>query len=108
MNKFMYAAKSAIIGLIITLATGLVVNTPYGLVGASWYGWPLTWLSKLVIAPQYNPWVINWYGLVIDFVFWSIVAAIAIYLACMFLVKSQKATSKGAAQSAQPAKQRKK
>lgn len=80
MNSLKFVIKSAVVGAIITLATGAVQNTPANLLGASWYGWPLVWVRKLVIAPQYNPWVISWYSLIGDFIFWSIIAGIIVYI----------------------------
>jgi hypothetical protein len=71
---------SAVGSVVITLATGLVSSTPGGLVGASWYGLPVTWIRKLVLAPQYNPWVTDWEGFVIDLVFWFIVIFVILYL----------------------------
>lgn len=66
-------------GIIVALLTGLVPSTPGRLVGASWYGLPATWLIRLVIAPQYNPWRPNYVNLVLDIVFWFIVFAIILY-----------------------------
>ncbi|MBS7626927.1 hypothetical protein KEJ51_07850 [Candidatus Bathyarchaeota archaeon] len=43
-------------GLALTLLTGLFSNTPPRLVGAVWYGYPLPWLFRMIIAPQYFPW----------------------------------------------------
>lgn len=68
-----------IIGIILALATGGVNTTPGGLVGAVWYGAPTPWLFYLVIGPQYNPWMTNWAGLIIDIVIWTgIMMAIAL------------------------------
>lgn len=96
MGKLKYVLESAAAGAVITLATGLVNSTPMQLLGASWYGWPVTWVRKLVLAPQYNPWVVDWYGLLIDFIFWFVVALIVIYL-----IRMVKGNQKGASKSAQ-------
>lgn len=67
-------------GAILTFLSGLINSTPGLLVGAVWFGWPVTWLRRLVVAPQYNPWVVDWYGLVADIVFWAILVWIVSYL----------------------------
>ena len=71
-------------GVVITLITGLYNITPGGLVGAVWYGFPLAWLRRLVIAPQYNPWRIDITGLVVDLVVWILVIG-AVYVAAKSL-----------------------
>lgn len=55
------------------LFTGLIEVTPAGLVGAIWYGYPFSWLERLVIA-QYNPWRENLENLALDVGFWFVVA----------------------------------
>lgn len=62
------------IGIVITLLTGLIDHTPEGLMGAAWYGFPLAWLVRMVVAPQYNPYVVRPLRLVADIVAWTIVA----------------------------------
>ena len=53
----------------LTLLTGLYpLRTP---MGATHYGFPLAWLTRLVIAPEYFPWRVNWPELVVDLVVWS-------------------------------------
>lgn len=64
---------SVVGGAIITGITGFINVTPQGLVGGVWYGWPTNWLSKLVIAPQYNPWRFHIASFLIDWVFWIVV-----------------------------------
>ncbi len=87
--------SAAVGSVIVTLLTGLLNSTPGGgFVGASWYGYPMTWLRKLVIAPQYNPWVIDWTGLVVDLVFWFIVVAV-IELIVAKVSKPQRAKKAG-------------
>jgi hypothetical protein len=66
------------LGIAATLLTGLADLTPYGLVGARWYGFPATWLRYLVIAPQYNPWKVDAVGLVVDIVLWSAVIGLVL------------------------------
>jgi hypothetical protein len=71
---------SVIAGVAVTLVTGLINTTPSGLLGASWYGWPASWLRKLVLAPQYNPWKLDKTALLIDLVVWFVVALIILYI----------------------------
>jgi hypothetical protein len=71
---------AVVCGILITLLTGLMPSTPFGLVGASWYGYPLTWLIRRVLAPQYNPWYPKFINLVFDIVFWSVVTAMVMFL----------------------------
>ena len=70
---------SIIFGMIITLLTGLISNTPATLVGATHYGYPLAWLYRLVIAPQYFPWRINIVKLIINIIIWALVIGIILY-----------------------------
>ncbi len=66
-------------GVVITLITGLLGNTPELLVGAVWYGYPLAWFVRMVIAPEYNPWVVRPVRLIADIVFWTVIAAILLF-----------------------------
>ncbi len=66
-------------GVAITLLTGLIPNTPM-LVGAVHYGYPFSWLIRLVIAPEYFPWRINVLNLVADIVVWTIVVGILLFV----------------------------
>ena len=74
-----FAVYSLIGGLVITLLTGLISNTPAKLVGAVHYGYPLAWLIRLVIAPEYFPWRVNILNLIVDIVIWSIIVFIIIF-----------------------------
>jgi len=67
-------------GVVIALLTGLVVTTPPMLVGAQWYGYPLPWLYKLVIAPEYFPWKADPVNLVADIVFWAVIVGIVVFI----------------------------
>lgn len=67
-------------GIVITLATGLISNTPAMLVGAVFYGYPLPWLVMLVIAPQYFPWHVRPVRLIIDIVVWAIVVWVILFV----------------------------
>lgn len=67
-------------GELLTLLTGLVPNTPPMLVGAVHHGYPLPWLIRLVIAPQYNPWRIELLNFLADIVVWSVIVGIVIFV----------------------------
>jgi len=69
---------AAIGGIVVTLLTGLLENTPEMLVGAVWYGYPLAWLVRMVVAPQYFPWVLRPLRLIADLVFWAVIVAIVL------------------------------
>ena len=69
---------SVIGGVVVTLLTGLISNTPAMLVGAMHYGYPLAWLMRLVLAPEYFPWRINVPNLVVDMVIWIIIVGMAV------------------------------
>ncbi len=79
MKSLKLLALAAIGGIVITLLTGLVENTPEMLVGAVWYGYPLAWLVRIVVAPEYNPWVPRPLRLIADIVFWTIIVAIILF-----------------------------
>jgi hypothetical protein len=64
---------SVIIGILAALVTGAVNSTPAGLLGTTWYGFPVTWISKVVINPSGNPWKLDTVGLIADTVFWFVI-----------------------------------
>jgi hypothetical protein len=68
---------SIVVGILVTLATGLYNSTP-NIVGATWYGLPLAWLYVIVYPG--NPWSIDWVNFAVDFVLWFIVALAVILL----------------------------
>lgn len=70
-------------GVLIALATGLFSNTPPMMVGAVHYGYPLPWLTRLIIAPQYFPWLVNYVNLFADVLVWSIVVGIVLLILAM-------------------------
>jgi len=74
------AIFAIIVGIAVTLITGLFDHTPSGLMGAVWYGYPLAWLVMLVVAPQYFPWVVRPIRLTIDVVFWIIVVWVILFI----------------------------
>ncbi len=67
-------------GVLITVLSSFVPATPGGgFVGATWWGFPVAWLVKMVVAPQYNPYTLGPYGILgflADIVIWFIVALI--------------------------------
>jgi len=67
---------SVIGGVILTLLTGLISNTPPMFVGATHYGYPLAWLVQLVLAPEYFPWQVNVLNLIVDIVIWIVIVGI--------------------------------
>lgn len=70
---------AVIVGTVMTLLTGLLENTPEMLVGAVWYGFPLAWLVRMVVAPQYFPWVVRPFRLIADIVFWAVLVTIVLF-----------------------------
>jgi hypothetical protein len=66
-------------GVAITLLTGLLSNTPEPWVGATFYGYPMPWLTRLVLAPEYLPWKIDALGLIVDLVAWFAVTGVALF-----------------------------
>ncbi|MCL4379129.1 MAG: hypothetical protein M1160_03025 [Candidatus Marsarchaeota archaeon] len=80
MRKTVLFATAVDAGVLLTFITGLLPATPTGLVGAAWFGWPMAWLYRLVIAPQYFPFTLNWAGLIVDFVAWFIIALIFVFI----------------------------
>lgn len=75
-----WTIESIVGGVALTLVSGLINSSP-PIIGASWYGWPVTWIRKLVIGPQYNPWVIDWKGVIVDFIFWFLLCWLALLIA---------------------------
>jgi len=67
-------------GIGITLLTGLFENTPSRLVGAVHYGYPLAWLVRLIVAPQYSPWHVSTPDLLGDIVIWSVILGIILFV----------------------------
>jgi len=65
-------------GIAITLVTGLV---PFrSLLGAVHYGFPIPWLIRRIVAPEFIPWSVNWGGLAIDLVVWTLVVFVLLTL----------------------------
>ena len=70
---------SLIGGVVITLLTGLLSNMPTPLLGAEHYGYPLPWLFRLILAPEYFPWRVDVVALVVDLVAWTIIVGVALF-----------------------------
>lgn len=66
-------------GVAAAFLTGLIENTPTALVGAVWYGYPLAWLIRRVVAPQYSPWVVEPFQLILDIILWTLIIAVVIF-----------------------------
>lgn len=84
---------ATVAGTAAALATGLLDVTPAGLVGATWYGFPLPWLRRLVIAPQYYPWRIDTANLFIDLALWLTISVLIAWSAAKL---SSRAPPRGA------------
>jgi hypothetical protein len=64
-------------GIAVTLLSGLLENTPQMLVGAVWYGYPLAWLVRIIIPGL--PYVVRPLRLLLDIMFWTIIAGITLF-----------------------------
>ena len=67
-------------GVIVTLVTGLISNTPPMRAGATLFGYPFPWLDRMVLPPQYNPWQVDILNLVADIIAWSIIIGIILFV----------------------------
>ena len=79
MNAMKIVILSLIGGVVITLLTGLVLNMPAQLLGAEHYGYPLPWLFRLILAPEYFPWRVDLAGLLGDVAVWTMVVGVALF-----------------------------
>jgi hypothetical protein len=61
-------------GVIITLVTGMIPNKV--LLGATHYGFPLVWITRLALGPENFPWRFNILGLVGNIIFWSVISTV--------------------------------
>lgn len=75
MKKVVYCL---IIGLVITLITGVINSTPSGLLGATWYGLPAAWRFVLVTDPPVTHY--NVASFIVDWIFWFVIAHIFMYI----------------------------
>jgi hypothetical protein len=67
-------------GIAVTILTGLIYLAPPILLGASHYGYPFAWLTRLIIAPEYFPWRVDIVSLVVDVVVWTILIGVALFV----------------------------
>jgi len=65
-------------GVLASILTGLIDSTPAMLVGATWYGYPLAWLFRQIVAPEYFPWVVDITNLIADIIFWTMILSAVI------------------------------
>jgi large-conductance mechanosensitive channel len=66
-----------IVGLVITIITGFINTTPSGILGATWYGWPLAWKTvPVVVEPEANYDILKFIG---DVIVWFIVAFVVMF-----------------------------
>ena len=79
MNTTKRLVVAIIGGIIITLLTGLFPSTPQMLVGAEWYGFPLAWLIRMIVAPEYNPWRVEFLNFIADVVVWSVILLVIVF-----------------------------
>lgn len=63
------------------------------LVGAVYYGYPFAWLERLIIAPQYFPWVVRPLRLVIDIVVWTIIVWVILFIVVTAQIKGKQKQS---------------
>ncbi|MDE1823289.1 MAG: hypothetical protein KGI00_03075 [Candidatus Micrarchaeota archaeon] len=80
MDRYGFLVPALFVGLFMAFITALIPSTPALLVGAAWYGMPISWIVRMVVAPQYNPWRIEYASFILDVLFWFVVAAIAMYI----------------------------
>ena len=80
MNTTNRLVVSILGGEIITLLTGLFSNTPQMLVGAEHFGFPLAWLIRMIVAPEYNPWRIEFVNFLADVVVWSVILLVIVFI----------------------------
>lgn len=65
-------------GVLLTLLAGLVPLRT--LAGGTHYGFPMAWLIRRVLAPEYSPLWVNWPGLVVDLLVWTALVLVILLL----------------------------
>ena len=48
--------------------------------GAVWYGFPLAWLIRMIVAPQFFPYTVNMGNMILDIVFWAVIIGLILGL----------------------------
>jgi hypothetical protein len=72
---------SIILGITITIITGFFLNTEK-YIGSSRWGYPLPWLSKIIVNPKYSPTLnIIWPNLIINITFISTLIFLILFIA---------------------------
>jgi len=67
-----------VVGVAITLASGLLSNTPSGLLGAVHFGYPLPWLHQVVYPNA--PLEVDALILLVDAVIWTVLVGLVLFL----------------------------
>jgi len=80
MNVMKHTLSSVLGGLVVTLVTRKLSNTPPTLLAATQYGHPFAWLIRLQIPSQYFPWRIDPLNFLADVAVWSVIVGIAVFL----------------------------
>jgi len=80
MNRTDRLVVSILGGETVTLLTGLFSNTPQMLLGAERYGFPLAWLIRMIVAPEYNPWRIDFLNFLADLIVWSVIVVVIVFI----------------------------
>lgn len=66
-------------GFVATLFSSALNVTPNGLVGATWFGWPMAWMYNLVTYPPATN--ISYTNVFFDVVGWAVIGAIVLLVA---------------------------
>lgn len=74
---------SLIIGIIITLLTGLFLYPNGGIIGVKKWGFPFYWLSQVIYPGSVK--IIHWSNLLIDILIWGSLFFMIIFLANFFV-----------------------
>jgi len=75
-----YLIYSIVGGIVVTLLTAFIPNTPGMLLGAVWYGFPLAWLIRMIVAPQFFPYTVSMVNMILDVVFWVVIIGLILGL----------------------------
>lgn len=78
MNRTRLVGLSLAGGVVLTLLTGFIPLRT--LMGGTHYGFPMAWLIRRVLAPEYFPWRVSWLGLVVDLLIWTAVVLVILLL----------------------------
>lgn len=78
MNRNRLVGYSLAGGMLITLITGLYPLRT--LLGGTHYGFPMAWLVRRGVGPEFFPWRVTWLGLLVDLVVWTVVVIVILVL----------------------------